>query len=267
MHAKHIKAVIIAISFAFIIAAQPFTAMARDTIPVMGEDPDDAVKGRIYIDLIREEGCDYPVEADIAPAFEDGNIHEYHLGDGEGIYSVSDDIMIGEYNCVPTMDTEKDDEIPSDIQVIYSGEEREVTADTPVYFVIVEGSSSFIEQYGALLSNYVDSDGRPLKASEITQQEAAGYFDNAVSRQKEYDDEKDDPYYEEYSYAGGTGTGNGSTNENALEGSTDIQAEESPDPVEDSRDKNGNHTARNIATVAVCVGILAALRIIVKKRR
>lgn len=133
-------------------------ALAADAPVAEAEDPEDAVKGHVYIRAALQEGYSPIIHVELLPETEGCVSHSYVL-DTENGYGVSDDIAEGTYGCICYVD--ESSTWKYDIQAVYGGEEQEVIKenDDPPCYLIVAGSPEFAEG-NSWLSTYRDQDGR-----------------------------------------------------------------------------------------------------------
>lgn len=143
-------------------------AFAADTPVVESRDPEDAVKGHVYIRAALQEGYSPVIHVELLPETEGCVSHSYVL-DAENGYGVSDDIAEGVYGCICYTDESSNRRY--DVQAVYGGEAQEVRegTDDPPCFLVIAGSPEFAENC-RWLSTYRDSEGEYLKGTVTAEQ-------------------------------------------------------------------------------------------------
>lgn len=154
-------------------------AAAADTEVIFEEDPEDSKKGHVIIRAVVEKGYESDIGVDLIGSFEGGNVHRYTLA-SENHYGISDDVAVGSYICVPFI-SESGDSGTSEVFVEYGGEEKEVTGDKTAVFLVVSGSSGFVNDY-LWLSEFRTDDGEPIKGV-ITKEQAQELFASTIAMQ------------------------------------------------------------------------------------
>lgn len=152
------------------ICSMPARAAGSDGF---GDDPDDAVKGHVYVRALIEEGHDTDVTVELLPYSTGGVGHRYVLN-GDNGYGMSDDIRIGEYEFMGFASGD-------DVYVSHIPGSVTVTEDSSTYFIVVAGSEEFANEYTWLAGYETDNGGR--LSGIITHKDAARYFDNTVAAQ------------------------------------------------------------------------------------
>lgn len=155
-------------------------AMASDRDVVFMPDPDDAVKGHIYVGAIVEEGFKGDINVELYPNFPEGNVHSYELTYKDG-YIVNDDIMIGEYDAVAYLADAEDG-----FTAAYSAGIQEVTegGNKYPYFAAVAGSDDFVFNQG-WLSFYAVEKGSMLSGT-VSDKDVQALFEETVALQNGY---------------------------------------------------------------------------------
>ena len=173
------QAVFVIAALLIAVTAAPAPALASDSREIVtGEDPEDAVKGHVYIRAVVEKGYRPMIDVELIPASEEGAVHTYTLSEENG-YGISDDIMVGEYGCICYPDITET--WKSDATAIYEGHEQEVTEGGDTCFVVVAGSPDFTEKY-SWMSYYRDEDGGTL-SGYLSRSEARALEENLYIRQ------------------------------------------------------------------------------------
>ena len=168
---------------------------ASENEVVFGTDPDDAVKGHIYVRAIVDSENITDVTVELLPTTSEGVMHRYVLTAENG-YGVADDIRIGEYDYMSY--TAK-----SGTKSEHSSSRVLVTEDEPAIFTVIAGGKDFTEQY-TWLCDYVTNDGNRVSGI-VTKEEADGYYETLFARQTGEISEDEDYYEEEKEEVPGTG--------------------------------------------------------------
>ena len=214
---------------------------ASDNEILSGTDPDDAVKGHIYVRAIVEEGNETDITVELFPLTSEGVMHRYELTSENG-YGVSDDVRVGgyEYIAYTSVDGTKAE---------HPFESIAVTEEEPSVFTVIAGSPDFAEQYTWLCS-YTTDDGNSI-TGVISKEDAKRYFEKSVSAQ--------------------TGEYSGTEEENYDElsgGDTEAFVEpEIPTPIEDPHEEDGVRIPMAVLLIPVLIIAAAAAAFRKKGRR
>lgn len=168
---------------------------ASENEVVFGTDPDDAVKGHIYVRAIVDSENITDVTVELLPTTSEGIMHRYVLTAENG-YGIADDIRIGEYDYMSYTAKSGTKAEHNPMRIL-------VTENEPAIVTVIAGSKEFAEKYTCLCS-YMTEDGNTISGI-ITEEEAEEYLEKENAGQPGESSGDEDYYEEEKEEVSGTG--------------------------------------------------------------